>query len=139
MSFWYIFSILIFAYTIIIYLTTTTEDKEPTMTNTTYNNNESISSLYKAWRENPEDVIEPTTAKEVFILVPSLLPFVDPYIDDCNSEYKGKEYCGRGFHITDYSNFMKAFNELPERPKGKFWIVRMKETGNWMLQIRGIV
>jgi hypothetical protein len=74
-----------------------------------------ISSLYKEWTENPEDVIEPTAAKEVFVTVPSLLPFVDPYIDEFCTIYNGKDYYGRGFHITDYSNFMKAFNELPQR------------------------
>lgn len=98
----------------------------------------SNSSLYKEWTENPEDVIEPTKATEVFVTVPSLLPWVDPYIDHCESSYNGKEYYGRGFHITDYSNFMKAFNDLPQRPKGKFWIVKRPDN-KWMIQIRGLV
>lgn len=95
------------------------------------------SSLYKEWTENPEDIIEPTKAIDVFKTTPSIIPYVDPYVDEFVTEYKGKEYCNRGFYITDYTKFMKAYNELPERPKGKYWI--FTKDNQWILQIKGLI
>ena len=97
----------------------------------------SISSLYKEWTENPKDIIEPTKAIDVFKTTHSIIPFVDPYVDEFVTEYKGKEYCNRGFYITDYTKFMKAYNELPERPKGKYWIFTKND--QWILQIKGLI
>lgn len=93
---------------------------------------ETTSKLYREWLEVESQIqgamIPPTATKDV---VPeSLLPFLDPYIDEFVSVGKnGKDYGNRGFKISNISDFRAELTNLKESGNfatyQKYWIMRV--------------